>query len=103
MLTQSRALAATTRRRRSFSGQPKVISNWMMGELMRLLNTEGKEIEDCPVRPDRACGMVKMISDGTISTKIAKTVFEEMYGTGNDAETVVREKGLVQVSDSGAI
>ena len=103
MLTQSRALAAYYEEAAKLSGQPKVISNWMMGELMRLLNTEGKEIEDCPVRPDRLAGMVKMISDGTISTKIAKTVFEDMYGTGKDAETVVREKGLVQVSDSGEI
>jgi aspartyl-tRNA(Asn)/glutamyl-tRNA(Gln) amidotransferase subunit B len=103
MLTQSRALASYYEEATRLSGQPKVISNWMMGELMRLLNTEGKEIEDCPVRPDRLAGMVKMISDGTISTKIAKTVFEEMYGTGKDADTVVREKGLVQVSDSGEI
>jgi aspartyl-tRNA(Asn)/glutamyl-tRNA(Gln) amidotransferase subunit B len=103
MLTQSRALAAYYEEAARLSGLPKVISNWMMGELMRLLNAEGKEIEDCPVRPDRLAGMVKMINDGTISTKIAKTVFEDMYGTGKDAETVVREKGLVQVSDSGAI
>ena len=103
MLTQSRALAAYYEEAAKLSGQPKVISNWMMGELMRLLNAEGKEIEDCPVKPDRLAGMVKMISDGTISTKIAKTVFEDMYGTGKDAETVVREKGLVQVSDSGEI
>jgi aspartyl-tRNA(Asn)/glutamyl-tRNA(Gln) amidotransferase subunit B len=103
MLTQSRALAAYYEEAAKLSGQPKVISNWMMGELMRLLNAEGKEIEDCPVRPDRLAGMVKMISDGTISNKIAKTVFEEMYGTGKDAEKVVREKGLVQVSDTGEI
>jgi aspartyl-tRNA(Asn)/glutamyl-tRNA(Gln) amidotransferase subunit B len=103
MLTQSRALAAYYEEAAKLSGQPKVISNWMMGELMRLLNAEGKEIEDCPVKPDRLAGMVKMISDGTISTKIAKTVFEEMYGSGKDAETVVKEKGLVQVSDSGEI
>jgi len=103
MLTQSRALAAYYEEAARLSGQPKVISNWMMGELMRLLNAEGKEIENCPVRPDRLAGLVKMIGDGTISTKIAKTVFEDMYGTGKDAETVVREKGLVQVSDSGAI
>jgi len=103
MLTQSRALAAYYEEAARLSGQPKVISNWIMGELMRLLNAEGKEIEDCPVRPDRLAGMVRMISDGTISTKIAKTVFEDMYGTGKDAETVVKEKGLVQVSDSGAI
>jgi len=103
MLTQSRALAAYFEEAAKLSGQPKVIANWMMGELMRLLNAEGKEIEQCPVRPDRLAGMIKMINDGTISTKIAKTVFEEMYGTGKDAETVVKEKGLVQVSDTGAI
>ena len=103
MLTQSRALAAYYEEAAKLSGQPKVIANWMMGELMRLLNAEGKEIEDCPIRPDRLAGMVKLISAGTISTKIAKTVFEDMYGTGKDAETVVREKGLVQVSDTGEI
>jgi aspartyl-tRNA(Asn)/glutamyl-tRNA(Gln) amidotransferase subunit B len=74
-----------------------------MGELMRLLNADGKEIEECPLKPDRFAGMIKMISDGVISTKIAKTVFEEMYKTGKDAETVVKEQGLVQVSDAGAI
>jgi aspartyl-tRNA(Asn)/glutamyl-tRNA(Gln) amidotransferase subunit B len=103
MLTQSRALAAYYEEAARLSSQPKVVSNWMMGELMRLLNAEGREIEDCPIKPDRLAGMIKMISDGVISTKIAKTVFEEMYGTGKDAETVVKEKGLVQVSDSGEI
>ncbi len=103
MLTQSKAMAAYYEEAAKLSGQPKVISNWMMGELMRLLNAEGKEIEDCPVRPDRLAGMVKMISEGVISTKIAKTVFEEMYRTGKDAGTVVKEQGLTQVSDTDAI
>jgi aspartyl-tRNA(Asn)/glutamyl-tRNA(Gln) amidotransferase subunit B len=103
MLTQSRSTAAYFEETAKLSGQPKVTSNWMMGELMRLLNAEGKEIEDCPIKPSRLAGMIKMISDGVISTKIAKTVFEEMYTTGKDAETVVKEQGLVQVSDAGAI
>jgi aspartyl-tRNA(Asn)/glutamyl-tRNA(Gln) amidotransferase subunit B len=103
MLTQSRAMAAYYEEAAKLSGQPKVVSNWMMGELMRLLNAEGKEIEDCPIKPDRLAGMIKLIGDGVISTKIAKTVFEEMYKTGKDAESVVREQGLVQVSDTGAI
>ena len=103
MLTQTRALAAYYEEAVKLAGQPKVVSNWMMGELMRLLNAEGREIEDCPVRPDRLAGMIKMIENGVISTKIAKTVFEEMYRTGKDAEAVVKEKGLVQVSDAGAI
>jgi len=103
MLTQSRAMAAYFEDAVRVSGQPKVVSNWIMGELMRLLNAEGKEIEDCPIKPERLAGMIKMISDNVISIKIAKTVFEEMYNSGKDAETVVSEKGLVQVSDTGAI
>jgi aspartyl-tRNA(Asn)/glutamyl-tRNA(Gln) amidotransferase subunit B len=103
MLTQTRALAAYYEEAAKLSGQPKVISNWMMGELMRLLNADGKEIEDCPVHPERLAGLVRMISDGTISTKIAKTVFEAMYTSGKDAGTVVQEQGLTQVSDTGAI
>ncbi len=103
MLTQSKALAAYYEDAVKISGQPKVVSNWMMGELMRLLNADGKEIEDCPVKPDKLAGMVKLINEGVISTKIAKTVFEEMYKSGKDAEAVVKEQGLVQVSDAGAI
>ena len=103
MLTQSRASADYFEKTARLSGQPKVVSNWMMGELARLLNADGKDIEDCPIEPEQLAGMIKMISDGVISTKIAKTVFEEMYKTGKDAGTVVKEQGLVQVSDSGAI
>jgi aspartyl-tRNA(Asn)/glutamyl-tRNA(Gln) amidotransferase subunit B len=103
MLTQSRDMAAYYEEAAKSSGQPKVTANWMMGELMRLLNAEGKEIEACPVPPGALAGMVKLIGEGVISTKIAKTVFEEMYRTGKDAGTVVKEQGLVQVSDTGAI
>jgi aspartyl-tRNA(Asn)/glutamyl-tRNA(Gln) amidotransferase subunit B len=75
----------------------------MMGELMRLLNADNKEIDACPIKADRLAGMIKLISEGVLSTKIAKIVFEEMYKSGKDAETVVQEQGLVQVSDSGEI
>ncbi|HYA87291.1 MAG TPA: Asp-tRNA(Asn)/Glu-tRNA(Gln) amidotransferase subunit GatB [Nitrospirota bacterium] len=103
MLTQSRATADYFEEAVKFSNQPKAVSNWMMGELMRLLKADGKEIESCPVKPDKLAGMIKMINDGVISIKIAKTVFEEMYVSGKDAGTVVQEKGLVQVSDMDAI
>jgi len=103
MLTQSRPMAAYYEEAAKLSGQPKVVSNWMMGELMRLLNADNKEIEDCPINPDKLAKMVKLISNGVISIKIAKTVFEEMYKTGKDADTVVKEQGLVQVSDTGEI
>jgi aspartyl-tRNA(Asn)/glutamyl-tRNA(Gln) amidotransferase subunit B len=103
MLTQTRATAAFYEETAKLSEQPKTAANWMMGELMRLLNAEGREIESCPIKPERLAGMIKMIQGGVISTKIAKTVFEEMYKSGKDAETVVKDQGLVQVSDTGAI
>jgi aspartyl-tRNA(Asn)/glutamyl-tRNA(Gln) amidotransferase subunit B len=84
-------------------GIPKSVSNWMMVELMRLLNEDGMSLEDSPLKPDMLAGMLKLMDNGTISGKIAKTVFEEMYKTGKDAGTVVREKGLVQISDSNAL
>jgi aspartyl-tRNA(Asn)/glutamyl-tRNA(Gln) amidotransferase subunit B len=83
--------------------EPKAASNWMMGELTRRLNEEGRGFEDCPLRPEQLAGMLALIDKGTISTKIAKTVFEEMYRTGGDAGSIVKEKGLTQISDEGAI
>jgi len=103
MLTQSRATADYFEQTAKLSNQPKAVSNWMMGELMRLLKADGQEIESCPIKPDKLAGMIKMINEGVISIKIAKTVFEEMYRSGKDAGIIVQEKGLVQVSDTGAI
>jgi aspartyl-tRNA(Asn)/glutamyl-tRNA(Gln) amidotransferase subunit B len=84
-------------------GDPKAVSNWMRGELNRVLNENSTPIEECPLKPDQLVGMLKLIDNGTISNKIAKTVFAEMYDSGKDAETVVNEKGLVQISDEGAL
>jgi aspartyl-tRNA(Asn)/glutamyl-tRNA(Gln) amidotransferase subunit B len=75
----------------------------MMTELWKLLNQEGLEIAECPLRPGQLAGMLRLVEDGTISGKIAKTVFDEMFRTGKDAGTVVKEKGLVQISDTGEI
>ncbi len=84
----------------NLGGQPKDVSNWIKGDLMKLLNEEGKTFDECLFRPSGLVGMLKLIDNGTISGKIAKTVFEEIYRTGKDAEVVVREKGLVQITDS---
>jgi aspartyl-tRNA(Asn)/glutamyl-tRNA(Gln) amidotransferase subunit B len=70
---------------------------------MRLLNEENISIEDCLLRPKQLADMLLLIDNGTISSKIAKTVFTEMYKTGKDAEMIVREKGLLQISDESAI
>ena len=84
-------------------GQPKAVSNWMKGDLMRLLNEDNKTIEECPMKPKQLVSMLKLIDNETISGKIAKTVFEELYKTGKDAEIIVKEKGLVQISDADVI
>ncbi|MBI5136605.1 MAG: Asp-tRNA(Asn)/Glu-tRNA(Gln) amidotransferase subunit GatB [Nitrospirae bacterium] len=87
----------------AFSGDPKTTCNWVMGELAAKLNETGTPIEQCPMTAAQLAGIVQAIHSGEISGKIAKTVFGEMYGTGKDAAQVIREQGLVQVSDSGAI
>jgi aspartyl-tRNA(Asn)/glutamyl-tRNA(Gln) amidotransferase subunit B len=75
----------------------------MMGELMRMLNEENKSIDEILLKPAQMAGMLSLIEDGTISGKIAKTIFDEMYRTGKNADDIVREKGLVQISDTGEI
>jgi aspartyl-tRNA(Asn)/glutamyl-tRNA(Gln) amidotransferase subunit B len=84
-------------------GQPKSVANWIMGDLMRLLNADNKIIEDCSLKPNQLVDMLRLMDNGTISGKIAKSVFEEMYTTGKDPESIVKEKGLVQISDSDEI
>jgi aspartyl-tRNA(Asn)/glutamyl-tRNA(Gln) amidotransferase subunit B len=83
--------------------QYKTVSNWVTGELARLLNEENRSIEECPLTPSQLVGMLNLIDDGTISGKIAKSVFEEMYRTGKNAADVVKEKGLTQISDTSEI
>lgn len=82
---------------------PKAVSNWIMGDLTRLLNLNGMEITGCKITPQNLASLLSLIDRGTISGKIAKTVFEEMFAGGKAAETIVKEKGLVQISDKSAI
>jgi aspartyl-tRNA(Asn)/glutamyl-tRNA(Gln) amidotransferase subunit B len=83
--------------------QPKKVSNWIMVELLRELNKDDREIDQCPVTPEHLAHLLELIDDGIISGKIAKTVFEEMYGTGKAPKVIVEEKGLKQVTDEGEI
>jgi aspartyl-tRNA(Asn)/glutamyl-tRNA(Gln) amidotransferase subunit B len=84
-------------------GEGKLSANWVMGELSGLLNKEGKDITDSPVGPEMLGGMLQRITDGTISGKIAKQVFEAMWAGEGDADAVIESKGLKQITDSGAI
>ena len=103
LLTSERAAGEWFEEAVKAGAQAKTVSNWIMGDLMKLLNEENKSIDACPIRPAQLAGMLQLIDKGVISGKIAKTVFDEMYKTGKDAETIVKEKGLVQISDSSEI
>lgn len=87
----------------SAGADAKLASNWLMGEVSAYLNAEQKELEDVALTPEGLAGMIKLIQDGTISSKIAKKVFKELIENGGNAETIVKEKGLVQISDEGAL
>lgn len=103
VLTSSRALADFFEACIKEYRKPKVISNWIMGDLLRDLRLSGLEVEESPMKPRQLSKMIKMIDDGVISGKIAKTVFEEMYRSGKDPDVIVKEKGLVQITDESAI
>jgi aspartyl-tRNA(Asn)/glutamyl-tRNA(Gln) amidotransferase subunit B len=83
--------------------QPKTVSNWVMGPVLGLLNARGLAVEDSPVSAENLADLLKLVDEGTISNKIAKTVFDEMAETGKPAGAIVEEKGLVQVSDAGTL
>ncbi|NLY55778.1 MAG: Asp-tRNA(Asn)/Glu-tRNA(Gln) amidotransferase subunit GatB [Firmicutes bacterium] len=82
---------------------PKTVSNWMMGELTRLLKTSGQEIEDCKVTPELLAKLLTLVDNGTISGTAAKSVLEEVFATGKDPELIVQEKGLAQISDTAEL
>ena len=99
ILTSSRSLADYYEECVRLSGDAKMVSNWIMGDLLKELNREGRDIEECPVPPKHLASMLQMINSGVISGKIAKTVFEKMYRSGTGPEEIVREKGLTQLTD----
>ncbi|HWR37897.1 MAG TPA: Asp-tRNA(Asn)/Glu-tRNA(Gln) amidotransferase subunit GatB [Patescibacteria group bacterium] len=103
VITASKAMAEYYDATVAKGAEAKVVANWLMSEVSRMLNAEGREVTDCPVSPAHLAGLIALISKGTISGKIAKTVFEEMWSSGKDAESIVKEKGLVQISDEGEI
>ncbi len=81
----------------------KTLSNWIMGDFMKMLNVNNLRANESKVTPDNLAGLLSLIDKGTISGKIAKEVFEEMFTSGKKAAEVVAEKGLEQISDSGEI
>ncbi len=103
ILTSTQALADFFEAAVSKYSKAKLVSNWVMGDLMRELNQDNKGIEDALVKPQQLAALLSLIEKGTISGKIAKTVFETMMRTGKNPEEIVKEEGLTQVSDEGAL
>ncbi|MEO5656938.1 MAG: Asp-tRNA(Asn)/Glu-tRNA(Gln) amidotransferase subunit GatB [Nitrospiria bacterium] len=103
VLTGSRALADYFEAAIRQGAPAKAAANWIMSELLALLNAEGADIESCRVTPAGLAALFGLIDAGTISGKIAKTVFEEMYRTGADPAAIVAARGLVQMSDSAEL
>lgn len=103
ILTTSRELADYYEAAVRTHPSPKPVSNWVMGDLMGALNDSKKNISESPVQPENLAALVKLIEDDTISGKIAKTVFEEMFATGGEPAGIVASKGLEQVTDEGAL
>ena len=103
-LTQSKAMGAYFEAAAKVCGQPKLASNWVMGELSRRLNMEEIAIEQAKVSSTQLGALIQRINDGTISNNAAKQVFDVLWsGEGSDVDAVIEAKGLKQMNDSGAL
>ncbi len=103
VLTMTKEMADLFEATVAAGADAKQASNWLMGELSAYLNAEQKELADIALTAEGLAGMIQLIENGTISSKIAKTVFKELIENGGDPEQIVKEKGLVQISDEGEL
>lgn len=103
VLTQTKAISDFFESTLEHGADAKLASNWLMGEVSAYLNAQNKSIEDVPMTPEGLAKLVQLIEKGTISSKIAKKVFKELIEKGSDPEEFVKAKGLVQISDEGAL
>jgi aspartyl-tRNA(Asn)/glutamyl-tRNA(Gln) amidotransferase subunit B len=103
-LTQSKAMAAFFEAAAKASGQPKLASNWIMGEVSRRINAGESTIEQAPVAAAQLAGLIRRIADGTVSNNAARQVFDALWsGEGSDVDAIIEAKGLKQMNDSGAL
>lgn len=103
VLTSEREVADYFEKAVEVCKNPKGVSNWIMTELIRELNQSHLPIAKSPISPEKLAELILLVDKGTISGKIAKTVFLEMWSGGKTAPTIIKEKNLVQVSDPAAI
>ena len=104
MMTASRATAQYFQSAATACGQPKLVANWVMGEISKRLNAEGGDIATAPVAPATLAALIGRIQDGTISNNAARQVFEALWtGEGLEVDALIEAKGLRQMNDSGAL
>ncbi len=102
-LTQSQAMAAYFEATAKVCVQPKLVSNWVMGEISRLLNQDDKPFEQSPVSAQKLGVLISRIYDGTISNNAAKQVMDTLWTQGGEVDQIIEVKGLKQMNDSGAL
>ena len=103
VLTSTRAMADYFDRVVELGSDPKTAANWIMGDLSKNLNAENLTIDQSPVEAERLAKMISLVANGTISGKIAKSLFVEMWKSKDDPEKIVKDKGMVQITDTSAI
>ncbi len=104
MMTQSLPFARYYEAARDGCGQAKLAANWLMGEVSKRLNAEGRSIETAPVVPAALSAVIRRVADGTISNSSARQVFDALWsGDGADVDALIESKGLKQLSDSGKL
>jgi len=103
VLTADKALADYFEEVVRLCDKPKAASNWVMGDVLRFLNEEKRDIRNCPISPASLAEMISLIEEGTISGKMAKDIVVEMYKGGKSPKIIVEEKGMVQITDEGEL
>jgi aspartyl-tRNA(Asn)/glutamyl-tRNA(Gln) amidotransferase subunit B len=103
LLTDTRDLSEYFEATAAACGQPKAASNWVMGEVLRTLKARATTIDQVGVSAAALAGLIAIVDAGTISTTVAKSVFDQMDGTGRAAADIVASQGLAQVSDEGVL
>jgi len=103
-MAQSPAFARYYEAARQGCGQPKLVANWLMGEVAKRLNADNRTIATCPLTPATLGTLITRIGDGTVSNNGARQVFDVLWSEGRtDVDVVIEAKGLKQISDSGAL
>ena len=103
LITDSKKLADIFEATTSLCNQPKKVSNWILGETMRILKDKDMEPEDITFSPENLAKLIKLVEAGTINGSVAKEIFAVIFDEDVDPEAYVKEKGLAQVSDEGEL